>query len=137
MDSGVLQQLGRGQLFYAHIAIQADLFVSLQSVAAISINSPEAYIAETGWPTASLNASLANDGATGSQGDANVENLQSRPFKTHVVSKVNILNSFLGHLCLSGKQQWNKVLLVSFSLCMLHPAHGPLSFEAFDEPWKA
>jgi len=47
------------------------------AVAATASNAPASYIAETGWPTASMNASEANDGAGSPQGDATVANLQS------------------------------------------------------------
>lgn len=46
--------------------------------AALSKNKPDVYIAETGWPTESLNATESNNGAAGSQGDASVANLQSK-----------------------------------------------------------
>jgi glucan 1,3-beta-glucosidase len=46
--------------------------------AALSKNKPDVYIAETGWPTESLNATEANNGAAGTQGDASVANLQSK-----------------------------------------------------------
>ncbi|WRT66715.1 uncharacterized protein IL334_003678 [Kwoniella shivajii] len=45
--------------------------------AALASNKPDVYIAETGWPTASMNASEANDGAGSPQGDASVANLQT------------------------------------------------------------
>ncbi|ORX37088.1 glycoside hydrolase superfamily [Kockovaella imperatae] len=46
------------------------------SVADISSGTPESYIAETGWPTASMDAKDANDGAGGTAGEASVANLQ-------------------------------------------------------------
>ncbi|WWC62957.1 uncharacterized protein I303_105555 [Kwoniella dejecticola CBS 10117] len=45
--------------------------------AALASNKPAVYIAETGWPTQSMNASEANDGAGSPQGDASVANLQT------------------------------------------------------------
>ncbi|KAK8858895.1 hypothetical protein IAR55_003126 [Kwoniella newhampshirensis] len=47
------------------------------AVAATADNNPTCYIAETGWPTQSMNASEANDGAGSPQGDASVANLQT------------------------------------------------------------
>nr|XP_031858562.1 uncharacterized protein CI109_006085 [Kwoniella shandongensis]KAA5525634.1 hypothetical protein CI109_006085 [Kwoniella shandongensis] len=46
-------------------------------VAATAPNNPACYIAETGWPTQSMNASEANSGAGSPQGDASVANLQT------------------------------------------------------------
>lgn len=43
-----------------------------------SKNKPAVFIAEVGWPTESMNASLANSGAGGAQGEASVANLQSK-----------------------------------------------------------
>lgn len=40
-------------------------------------NKPAVYIAETGWPSQSLNATDANSGAGSPQGDASIANLQS------------------------------------------------------------
>ncbi|WVO18592.1 hypothetical protein L204_106311 [Cryptococcus depauperatus] len=46
-------------------------------VAALAPNKPAAYIAETGWPSSSSNATDANSGAGSPQGDASVANLQT------------------------------------------------------------
>ncbi|WWC71096.1 uncharacterized protein I206_105049 [Kwoniella pini CBS 10737] len=45
--------------------------------AALASNNPAVYIAETGWPTQSMNASEANDGAASPGGDASIANLQT------------------------------------------------------------
>ncbi|WVQ84409.1 hypothetical protein IAT38_006561 [Cryptococcus sp. DSM 104549] len=46
-------------------------------VAATASNNPACYIAETGWPTQSMNASDASNGAGSPQGDASLANLQT------------------------------------------------------------
>ncbi|WWC88321.1 uncharacterized protein L201_003229 [Kwoniella dendrophila CBS 6074] len=45
--------------------------------AALATNKPDVYIAETGWPTQSMNASESNSGAGGAKGEASVANLQT------------------------------------------------------------
>lgn len=46
-------------------------------VAETASNKPKTYIAETGWPTDSMNASLSNSGFGGPTGEATDGNLQS------------------------------------------------------------
>ncbi|WVF68708.1 hypothetical protein IAT40_003480 [Kwoniella sp. CBS 6097] len=45
--------------------------------AALASNKPATYIAETGWPTQSMNASESNSGFGGPKGEATVGNLQT------------------------------------------------------------
>ncbi|WVR06642.1 hypothetical protein IAU60_003674 [Kwoniella sp. DSM 27419] len=45
--------------------------------ASLASNKPATYIAETGWPTQSMNASESNSGFGGSKGEASVANLQT------------------------------------------------------------
>ncbi|EIW67611.1 hypothetical protein TREMEDRAFT_33542, partial [Tremella mesenterica DSM 1558] len=47
------------------------------SVAATASNQPASFIAETGWPTQSMDKKDASDGAGSPQGDASVANLQT------------------------------------------------------------
>lgn len=79
MDVRVLPDQRRGECLTRLVlytrAGPADL--ALKAIAQQVANKPDTYIAETGWPTASMNASLANDGAGSPQGDASVANLQS------------------------------------------------------------
>ena len=81
-------------------------------MAAEATNDPQTYIAETGWPTGSLNASDASDGAGSPQGDASVANLQSKgnymPWHS-----LKFFKSFPGYFRLSGKHKRNAVLLVN------------------------
>jgi hypothetical protein len=46
-------------------------------IAAQATNKPNTMIAETGWPTASMDAASGNDGAPSPGGDASVANLQT------------------------------------------------------------
>jgi hypothetical protein len=109
----------------------ADL--ALKAIAQQVANKPDTYIAETGWPTASMNASLANDGAGSPQGDASVANLQSeqispaapRPAPPAALRSGMLYTTELylcgfkltrlslpQHIRVPGERQWDKVLLL-------------------------
>ena len=91
-----------------------------QSIAAQATNKPDTFIAETGWPTASMNASEASDGAGSPQGDASVANLQSEDLKPFVKAFAESLGiSLPGHVCVCVKQERDAVFLVR-----LHQAPG-------------
>lgn len=48
-----------------------------QEVAAQASNNPACYIAETGWPSGTSNATEGNNGAASPGGDASIANLQT------------------------------------------------------------
>ncbi|KAK4686138.1 hypothetical protein P7C73_g3992, partial [Tremellales sp. Uapishka_1] len=91
-------------------------------VAATASNKPQAYIAETGWPTQSMNATEGNDGTPSPGGDASVANLQSKSRDqvmcsgTKLIPEPAFLDTFICQSNTNGTEYFY--------------------FEAFDEPWK-
>jgi glucan 1,3-beta-glucosidase len=77
-------------------------------------NKPATFIAETGWPTESMDTEHANSGAGSPQGDASVANLQSEltygPFAR--IYNTELMHSLPRYVCLPGKREWHALLLL-------------------------